>query len=179
MQPLERRIFFILVLVAGLAWIGISADSSGTQTKSVAAPQVGFLAPDFTLKTPSGESFTLSAQRGHPVLVNLWATWCPPCRAEMPTIQKVYDEYKDQGLVVLGINATNQDNALAIAPFIDQYHLTFPILLDETGAVSQNYQLRSLPSSYFIGRDGVVRDAVIGGPMPEALLRAHIEELLK
>lgn len=179
MQPIERRIFFILILVAGLAWIGISAHPPETKADMVPAPQVGFLAPDFTLKTPLGESFTLSDLRGHPVIINLWATWCPPCRAEMPAIQKLYDEYKEQGLMVLAINATNQDDAMAVAPFVDQYQLTFPILLDETGRVSRSYQLRSLPSSYFIGRDGVVRDVVIGGPMPEALLRAQVEALLK
>ncbi len=179
MQPTERRIFFILILAAGLAWIGISAAPPGTKNNAVPAPQVGFLAPDFTLKTPLGESFTLSELRGRPVIVNLWATWCPPCRAEMPALQKLYDEYRDRGLIVLAVNATQQDDVQAIAPFVEKYHLTFPILLDETGLAARAYQLRSLPSSYFIGRDGTIREIVVGGPMPEALLRAQAEALLK
>ncbi len=179
MQPTERRIFFILILAAGLAWIGISARPSGAKTDTVPAPQVGFLAPDFTLKTPLGKSFTLSELRGRPVIVNLWATWCPPCRAEMPALQKLYDEYRDRGLIVLAVNATQQDDVQAIAPFVEKYHLTFPILLDETGLAARAYQLRSLPSSYFIGRDGTIREIVVGGPMPEALLRAQAEALLK
>lgn len=179
MQPIQRRIFYILILVAGLAWIGISAGGTGNSTTDTSAPQKGFLAPDFTLKVTDGETYRLSDLRGQAVIINLWATWCPPCRAEMPAIQKLYDEYKDQGLVVLGINSTVQDDASAIAPFIAEYSLTFPILLDETGVVTAAYQLRSLPSSYFIGRDGVINEVVIGGPMSEALLRTRIEDILK
>lgn len=179
MQPLQRRIFYILILIAGLAWIGISADPAGSGTAGARAPQAGFLAPDFTLKTPEGETITLSALQGKAVLINLWATWCPPCRAEMPAIQKVYEEYKEQGLVVLAINSTVQDDPFAIAPFVAEYSLTFPILLDETGEVSRAYQLRSLPSSYFIRRDGIINEVVIGGPMSEALLRTRIEDILK
>lgn len=176
MQPTLRRILFIVILIAGLAWIGISASPADSST--AAAPQVGFSAPDFSLQTLEGGTYTLSELRGQVVLVNLWATWCPPCRAEMPAIQKVYAEYQDQGLVVLGINSTVQDELSAVAPFIMDYGLTFPILLDETGQVSSMYQLRSLPSSYFIDREGVIR-YVVSGPMSEALLYARIEELLK
>ncbi|MEW6406731.1 MAG: TlpA disulfide reductase family protein, partial [Chloroflexota bacterium] len=136
-------------------------------------------APDFTLQTPLGETYTLSELRGQAVLINLWATWCPPCRAEMPAIEKVYQEYKDQGLVVLAINASYQDDPLQIVPFAEEHHLTFPILLDETGAVASLYQLRALPSSFFVDRQGTIREVVIGGPMSEALLRTRIEEILK
>jgi peroxiredoxin len=97
----------------------------------------------------------------------------------MPALQNAYEKYKDQGLVVLAVNATAQDDPLGIAPFIEEYGLTFPILLDETGDVSRLYQLRSLPSSYFIGRDGRISEVVIGGPMAPALLRTRIEEILK
>ncbi len=136
------------------------------------------MAPDFTLATPSGMKFSLSQQRGKAVLVNLWATWCPPCRAEMPVIQEYYQQYKDQGFIVLAVNATNQDNPLDIAPFISEYKLTFPVLLDETGEAGQLYDLRSLPSSYFINRDGTIREVVIGGPMSEALLKTNIEAII-
>jgi peroxiredoxin len=178
MDRTQRIIFYILVLVAGAAWIILSADGNVSNTV-MPAPQAGFSAPDFTLKTASGETYTLSDLQGQAVLVNIWATWCPPCRAEMPAIQAMYDEYKEQGLVVLAINSTVQDNPLDIAPFVQQYSLTFPILLDETGEVSRAYQVRSLPSSYFINRQGIITEVVIGGPMSEALLRTRIEEALK
>jgi len=113
------------------------------------------------------------------VLVNLWATWCPPCRAEMPAIERMYEEYKDQGFVVLAVNMTYQDDPFAVAPFIAEYGLTFPILLEETGDVAAAYQLRSLPTSLFIGRDGIIQEVIVGGPMSEALLRTRVEQILK
>lgn len=180
LQPTRRRALYALVLIAGLVWIFLSADKTGASTAGrIPAPQRGFLAPDFSLATPKGEKITLSVLKGKAVLVNIWATWCPPCRQEMPAIEKYYERYKDQGLVVLGVNSTVQDNPLDIVPFVNEYGLTFPILLDETGDVARKYELRSLPSSYFISRDGTINEIVIGGPMSEALLQTRIEEILK
>lgn len=180
MQPTHRRISFVLILSLGLAWIVISADRSGMSTAGkIPAPQQGFLAPDFKLQATTGETIALSDLRGQAVLVNLWATWCPPCRAEMQSIEKVYQEYKEQGFTVLAVNMTYQDDPTAVMPFVSEQALTFPILLDETGGVGIAYQLRSLPSSYFIRRDGIINEVVIGGPMSEALLRTRIEAILK
>jgi peroxiredoxin len=97
----------------------------------------------------------------------------------MPAMEKVYNDYKGQGFVVLAVNMTYQDTFADIAPFVGEYGLTFPILLDETASVGPAYQLRSLPSSYFIDRDGIIREVVIGGPMAEALLRTRVEEILR
>jgi peroxiredoxin len=180
MNRKQRWTFHIIILVLGLAWIFASADRSGTSTSGlIPAPQQGFLAPDFTLETTTGGTITLSDLRGTAVLINLWATWCPPCRAEMPAIEEVYNQYKDEGFVVLAVNMTYQDTFADIAPFVDEYGLTFPILLDKTGSVGSAYQLRSLPSSFFIDRDGTINEVVIGGPMAEALLRTRVEEILK
>src|SRR5512141_1413559 len=102
MQQTPRRIMYVLILLLGLAWIFISADRTGLSTTGkIAAPQKGFLAPDFELKTTGDTSIRLTDLRGQAVLVNLWATWCPPCRAEMKTIEAVYNDYQDKGLVVL------------------------------------------------------------------------------
>jgi peroxiredoxin len=175
-----RRLVSALILLLGLTWIFVSADRSGISSLgTTAAPQQGFLAPDFELTTTTGKTIRLSDLRGQAVLVNLWATWCPPCRAEMPAIEKVYNEYNSQGLVVLAINMTYQDDPSAVMPFVEEHGLTFPILLDETGDMADDYQLRSLPSSYFIGRDGIINEVVIGGPMSEALLRTRVEEILR
>jgi peroxiredoxin len=180
MQTTQRRIFYSILLLLGLIWIFVSADRTGSSTSGkIPAPQAGFLAPDFELKSLAGERVKLSDLRGQAVLVNLWATWCPPCREEMLTLEKMYNEYKDQGFVVLGVDMTYQDDTQAVGPFVEKYGLTFPILLDETGEVGNAYQMKSLPSSFFINRDGIVTEVVIGGPMTEALLRTRIETILK
>jgi len=180
MQPTQRRVLYVIILITGLAWIFASADRAGTSTAGeIPAPREGFLAPDFSLETTNGETVTLSELRGQAVLVNLWATWCPPCRAEMPAIQKVYDDYKEQGLIVLAVNMTYQDTPPAVLPFLQENNLTFPVLLDQNGTMAKSYELRSLPSSFFIDRNGIIQEVVIGGPMSEALLRTRIESILE
>ncbi len=141
-------------------------------------PQVGFLAPDFLLPDSSGELTSLSSLKGRPVLVNIWASWCLPCRSEMPAMQRLYNEYSSRGFTILAVNATNQDNLEQIENFIQENNLTFPIFFDQKGSVSNLYNVRSLPSSFFIDEEGIIQDVVIGG-MPESLLRIRIEELLK
>lgn len=176
----KQRIFYAVILALGLVWIFVSADRDGASTNGlIPAPRAGFLAPDFTLETMNGETVKLSDLRGQAVIVNLWATWCPPCKAEMPALQKVYEEYKSRGLVILAINSTVQDDAQAIPAFLAEYGLTFPVLLDVNNEAGRLYQLRSLPSTFFIRRDGTISEVVIGGPMAEALLRTRVEEILK
>ena len=180
MQQTQRRLFYFVVLAAAFAWILFSADRTGLSTAGqIPAPQAGFLAPDFELKTLKGDTIKLSDLRGQAVLVNLWATWCPPCRAEMKTLEKVQNDYKDRGFSILAVNMTSQDDPNAVAPFVEEQGLTYPILLDEAGQVAKAYQMKSLPSSFFIDRDGIIKEVVIGGPMAEALLRTRIEKLLK
>src|SRR5512133_436286 len=165
MQQTPRRIIYFFILILGFVWILVSADKSRISTSGkIPAPQQGFLAPDFELKTLEGKTIRLSDLRGQAVLVNLWATWCPPCRAEMQSIERVDQEYKDEGFNVLAVNMTEQDEPSAIPTFVNEQGLTFPILLDETGEVARSYQMQSLPSSYFIRRDGVINEVVIGGP---------------
>jgi peroxiredoxin len=137
-----------------------------------------FLAPEISLTSLDGEVVNLSDLRGQVVLVNIWASWCTPCKTEMPAIQNMYDKYKDDGFVVLAVNATNSDNINNVMNFVDNQNLTFPILLDIEGAISQKYQVQALPSSFFITKDGIINEVVIGGPMAEALLESRISSLL-
>ncbi len=176
---MNMRLFSVAILIIGATWIFASAPSEGSTTDGkIPAPQVGFLAPEFTLKTINGESIDISDFRGQAVLINLWATWCPPCRAEMPDMQQAYERYNEQGFTILAINATNQDSIPAVEAFISEHGLTFPILLDTQGDVSKLYQLRSLPTSFFVDPDGIIQEVIIGGPMSEALLFTRIENLL-
>ncbi|HSL28459.1 MAG TPA: TlpA disulfide reductase family protein [Anaerolineales bacterium] len=180
MQSRNRRITYLIVLALGLVWIYVSRDGANSATTGpVAAPQKDFLAPDFSLNTTDGKAVRLSDLRGQAVLINLWATWCPPCREEMPSIEEVYQEYQDEGFTVLAVNMTYQDDPLRVVPFVEEQGLSFPILLDDSGVMAHAYQMRSLPSSYFIRRDGTINEVVIGGPMSEALLRTRIEAILE
>ncbi len=170
---------FIGAILFGVIWIGVSrVDSPIGGAGAPPNPQVGFTAPDFTLKDLAGNSLTLSELRGKVVVLNLWASWCPPCRAEMPALNAVYQKYQDQGLVVLGLNTTFQDDETNARSAIRDWGLSFPIAFDRDGTPSRQYRLQAMPSTFFIGRDGVIRDIVFGGPMSEALVVSKIEKLL-
>ncbi|MEW5872591.1 MAG: redoxin domain-containing protein [Chloroflexota bacterium] len=169
----------ILILLAGAAWIWLSKAPPGSMLAEIPAPQTGFMAPDFTLESSTGETITLSDLRGRPVLVNLWASWCPPCRAEMPAMLRVYQDYKAQGFTLLAVNAANQDSSTAALDFAQELGLDFPILFDSQGSVAQQYQISALPTSFFIDAHGIIREVVVGGPMSEALLRIRIQQLIE
>jgi peroxiredoxin len=171
--------FSIAILVLAAAWIWISAaDTTTTPDETITAPQNGFLAPDFELETLDGERAALSDYRGQVVLINLWASWCPPCRAEMPAMQAAYTAFQDQGFVILAVNATHQDSLQDATAFVEERGLTFPILLDREGIVAQKYRSHLLPTSFFVDREGIIRYKTIGS-MSEALLRTRVQELLE
>jgi len=174
------NLFTILVLLVSAGWIWLTTTLAGESTmQDTAAPREGFQAPDFSLQSIQGEIIQLSDLRGQVVLVNLWASWCPPCRAEMPAMQSIYERYQTDGFSILAVNAANQDNIANTFEFISKQELTFPVLLDNDGAVSSAYQVHSLPTSFFIDPDGIIQEVVIGGPMSEVLLRTRVEGLLE
>jgi cytochrome c biogenesis protein CcmG/thiol:disulfide interchange protein DsbE len=168
-----------LLLVLGVTWIGfsrVSRPEAMARSERPPSPQVGFAAPDFTLETQDGGTISLADLRGQVVLINFWATWCPPCRAEMPAIQQVYDQYRERGFTVLAVN--QQEGATQVGPFADQMGLTFPILMDRDGSVSARYQVNGLPSTFFVDRAGVVQNVTLGGPMTAAFIESQVTGLL-
>lgn len=172
-------LFSILTLIFGAGWIVFTPPSRQAVTGGrIPAPGEGFLAPDFTLQNTDGETVRLSDLKGKVVLLNLWASWCPPCKAEMPAMQRVFQQYQGEGFLILAVNATAQDDRESALKFASSLGLTFPILFDLDGAVSQKYQVHSMPTSFFIDTEGTIQRVVIGGPMSEALLRAEVERLL-
>jgi cytochrome c biogenesis protein CcmG/thiol:disulfide interchange protein DsbE len=169
--------FLVLIVTAAWIWIAMLIQRNSTSSQ-ISTPHEGFYAPVFTLPDTDNVDVSLVDLKGFPVIINFWATWCPPCRAEMPALQSVYQRYKDQGLVVLAVNTTYQDSIDKVSIFVSDNNLTFPILLDEMSQTSTDYQIRSLPTTFFIDKDGIIRDVVIGGPMSEALLYIRVEGLL-
>ncbi|MEJ5241542.1 MAG: TlpA disulfide reductase family protein [Anaerolineales bacterium] len=173
---LRFRLFSALLLLLGLGWLALSRDLEHRSTAGrIPAPRQGFLAPDFSLETTDGKIIRLSELRGQVVVLNFWTTWCPPCRAEMPTLERIAQEYASQGVIILGVNSTIQDNVADIPDFLAEYSITFPILLDRQGQVTRLYEIRALPTTFFIGPDGVIRYVVVGGPISEVTLRTNIK----
>ncbi|OGO32016.1 MAG: hypothetical protein A2Z16_16825 [Chloroflexi bacterium RBG_16_54_18] len=169
----------VLILMIGAAWIWISkVPQDRINTVAPTVPFKGFSAPDFEVTTIKGETVKLSDFTGSPMIVNFWASWCSPCRAEMPALQRIYEEYRNSGLVVLAVNSTHQDNLPDIKNFIDEYSLLLPVLLDFDGTASNLYQVRALPTTFFIGADGKIQDVQVGGPLSEATIRVKVQDLL-
>jgi thiol-disulfide isomerase/thioredoxin len=174
------RFAALCILLAGLFWIYTSRIPAATLVQDpLSAPQKGFYAPDFEAVTPEGDVFRLSALKGKPVILNLWASWCPPCREEMPALEKISHEYKTKGVIVIGLNMTAQDSRQAALDFIALNNLTFTNVLDEKGEAGVLYRAQALPSTYFIDSEGIIRDVIVGGPVSEAVFRAQAETLLQ
>jgi len=168
----------LAVLISGLAWIWFSRIPEGTRSDTMEAAQVGFSAPDFVLTSLGDQNIGLDDFKGKPVILNFWASWCPPCKAEMPAFQQASREFLDTDLQIIAINATSQDSITEVRQFIEQNEITFPIPMDQTGSTSNDYLVHSLPTTYFIDRKGVIVDLIIGGPIPLSLLRIQANQLL-
>ncbi len=124
------------------------------------AIQRGSPAPDFTYTFADGTKQQLSDLRGKKVMINFWATWCPPCNAEMPDIQQAAELFKDNNFVVLGVSQDLQPEL--IEPFAEQYQITFPLIADPQGQIASRYGARNLPTSVFINTDGTIHTVVMG-----------------
>ncbi len=112
-------------------------------------------APDFTLKTLNGPNLRLEEYRGQVVLINFWASWCGPCRQEMPILDRLHQRYEDTGFAVWGVNVEGE--TAPAQKIVDKTNVTFPVLIDEGQAVSEMYDLEAMPSTVVVDRDGVVR----------------------
>jgi cytochrome c biogenesis protein CcmG/thiol:disulfide interchange protein DsbE len=180
LQSLNNRLYYGIFLLLGIGWIWLSiVPANATTNGKIPAPQVGFLAPDFTLKNIDGQNISLNSLRGKVVLINIWASWCPPCRAEFPAMERTFQHFKGDGFVILGIDSTVQDTLPNLLAFIDEIKPGFPILLDENGLITKAYHVQSLPTSFFVDRNGLIREVIVGGPMAEALLFSRVEKLIK
>ena len=167
----------LLSLAAGLALIGASLFGFGWLRNEYLARESSQskIAPDFSLSDLDGRTVRLSDLRGKVVLVNLWATWCPPCLAEMPDLAALYKAHQAEGLVILGVN--DQEYEETVAEFLARNPLPYPVLLDPDSRVSRVYGVDYLPASFVIDRRGVLR-ATLAGQSARVRLESAIKPLL-
>lgn len=167
----DRRGVKIVAVTAalGVGLLGVALWARG---------RTAAVAPDFAVPDLAGQAVRLSAYRGQVVLVNLWATWCPPCREEMPSMERLHQRLKDRGFVLLAVNE-DEGGAGPVKAFVDQMKMTFPVLLDPEGDVGRKYGVWGFPESFLLDRDGRVVDHVIGPrDWASATQVAKIEALL-
>jgi len=164
---------FLLILASAFYIFRDYSLQSGLSTVPV---QVNFAAPELTLTDIQGVERSLADYRGQVVLVNLWATWCPPCKEEMPALQALYNKYVDDGFVIIAIN--DGDPTPDVLQFVKDYQLTFPVWLDPTYiATEQAFKTLNLPSSFVIDRNGIVRLMWVGG-ISGKMLDKHVTPLI-
>jgi thiol-disulfide isomerase/thioredoxin len=147
----------------------------GGRQEAAVGINVGEIAPDFTLLDLEGKEVRLGEFRGKVVFVNFWATWCPPCRAEMPDIESLYQEHKDKGLVVIGIDISESE--ATVRQFVQRGGYSWTFVLDSDGAVAASYNIRAIPTSFFIDREGVIQ-AVNIGAMTKKGIEATLAEVI-
>jgi len=168
-------LFAVMGLLLGTKSQEASASSSGGMD-SVVPMAVDYLAPELILTDLSGAPVSLADYQGQVVLVNNWATWCPPCRAEMPELDAYYQAHKAEAFTLISVSAG--DTAAQVESFVQQYGVSFPMWLDLEGEALRAFQNNSLPSSYVIDRTGTVRLAWTGAISLE-MLEAYVTPLLK
>lgn len=168
----------LLGMAAFVAWPrgATSSEASASNGSSTVPAAVNYAAPDLALSDLDGVEHSLADYRGQVVLVNLWATWCPPCKAEMPTLEAYYQAHQPDGFVTFAVN--DGDPADAVTAFVDQYNLSFPVLLDPTyQATDHAFKTRNLPSSFVIDREGNVRLRWVG-EIDRATLEKYVTPLI-
>jgi len=157
-----RSITIAIVIVLALSgFIALRYKDSFIKYLKPAAVAVGRPAPDLTASEMDGRTVRLADYRGKVVVLNIWATWCPPCVDEMPSLDKLYREFKDQNFALLAVSI-DSDGIAAVAPFMTKHGLTFPALIDSQAAIQTAYEITGVPETFIIDKNGILVRKVIG-----------------
>ncbi len=152
----------LVVTIGGLAILALSFGVVWLQSSKYEPLTVGMTAPDFSLPDMAGKSQRLSDYRGKVVFLNFWATWCKPCKEEMPSMQMMWENFKTEDFVILAVSMDRVTTKKDIPSFIESMRLTFPVLTDSWGQTDKRYKLMGVPETYIIDQDGVLREKIIG-----------------
>lgn len=171
MKSIHCRIAALVLLIAG------AAGCSGEVRDGAAT--VGSPAPEYAAVTLTGDTLALADLRGEAVLLNVWATWCPPCREEMPGLQALHEEYADEGLRVVGVSIDARNATAEVERFLEQNDISFTILLDPEDRITRRFRLAGVPETFLLDREGRIRQRWIGkiDPQSEAVV-APVRETL-
>jgi len=153
--------FFATLLLLGCSQSDEAKENGEDGKPRVARATIGYPAPDFTLLDVDGKSVSLSENRGRVLMVNFWATWCTPCRVEMPSMESLYRQFNRKEFEIWSVSS-DFEGARVVKPFMKSYNLTFPALIDENFEVNNLYQVRSLPTTYIIDQEGVITHRYFG-----------------
>jgi cytochrome c biogenesis protein CcmG/thiol:disulfide interchange protein DsbE len=158
-KVIKTAVLLAVIISAILVAVGCSGGNDGDNG---GLPAPGKKAPDFQLETVDGETVSLESLRGRPVLVNFWATWCGPCRIEIPVLQHIHEtpEWRARGLAIIAINSG--ESAEQVGAFVEAFNMSFTILLDPGQETGIAYNARLIPTTYFIDKDGIIRDIKVG-----------------
>ncbi|MEJ2430050.1 MAG: TlpA disulfide reductase family protein [Deltaproteobacteria bacterium] len=151
----------LIVLVASVLLIVFLKQERGSIIKTAKMIQPGFKVPNFTFPDLNGKEVSLSDQRGKVLLVNVWATWCPPCRREMPSMQRLYKKFKGKNFEILAVSIDSEGRK-AVEPFMRKMNLTFPALLDPGETIRSLYGITGVPESFIIDQQGILVEKIIG-----------------
>lgn len=181
--------FFGLLLISLFLTIGCSPESGDTAQKTEPLEQLDpysarlypaqkeAKARDFTVTQVNGETFSLSSHDGKVVMLNIWATWCAPCAEEMPDFVDLYEKYKEQGLVVLGVSIDKQGESV-VKPFMEKFNVTYPVVIDRGTILDKYGPTMGIPTTYIIGREGNLEYFAVGA-LTKKELEPRLKELLE
>lgn len=167
-----KKVVATVLLLALVTVVIVQAMEPEKPKDNLPGIAIGEKAPDFELKTLSGDTIKLSDYRGKKVMLNFWATWCPPCKEEMPDMEK-FHQANGEEVVILAVNIDPQFN---VEQFVSEMGITFPILLDEKDEVNSQYQILTVPTTYFIDKEGVIRHKYLTA-MTEDVMKQYIDEM--
>ncbi|MFH1382510.1 MAG: TlpA disulfide reductase family protein [Chloroflexota bacterium] len=169
-------VFFVGVLALSGCSTGFGPAGAQTGSTVLTGTQPGQQAPDFQLKDVDGQVVSLSGLRGKPVLLNFWATWCPPCRSEMPLLQQTYEEWSAKGLVLLAVDIG--ESPATVKEFLSSNKLTLPVLLDSQQLVAEQYRISLIPTTLFIDKDGIIRQRIVGAFPDRAVIETELQKIM-
>lgn len=175
-----RWLLLLALLLAGCTGGGETGSSAPDAVRAEVGrgeAEVGEPAPRFVLPAQDGRALSLEEMKGKALIVNFWATWCGPCRVEMPALQAAYETFGDEGLEVIGVEVASSGSAAESQQFLQEVGVSFPTYRDEGNLMEDSYLKRpALPTTFFIDREGIVRHVQIG-PVTEELIAEQLDEL--